>query len=330
MQQSQHILYDSRHECLIKVGAVAETLPTLVASRRTIAIVDSAIVTLCTQLYTFDEVIAVESGEGAKTLARVEEIYRRLIELGADRRTLLVGIGGGTLTDIVGFVAATYMRGVDFVLIPTTLLGQVDAAIGGKCGVNLGGYKNMVGAFRLPLGVICDVSLLATLPEREWRGGMAEVIKSAIIGDAGLFELLEGISLEEIIGNSEVCGEIVARCIAVKCDIVRRDLLESGERRLLNLGHTRAHAIESLTRQLSHGEAVAVGITYAARMAVERGLLGEDEAIRIVHLLENYGLPTIVDLPEEALTQATTHDKKATNGTPRWVLPIRIGACIVE
>jgi 3-dehydroquinate synthase len=230
----------------------------------------------------------------------------------------------------VAFVASTYMRGVKFVLVPTTLLGQVDAAIGGKCAINMGGYKNMVGLFSLPNDVVCDAAWLATLPKREWRAGMAEVIKTAIIGDEELFEILEQKGLEEVRQDVALVEEIVARCVAVKCGIVQRDLCESGERRLLNLGHTFDHAIESLSGEYSHGEAVAVGLVLAARKAVEMGVLDESTATRIVALVERYGLPTSVDIPTEELLPAILHDKKMQGGSIHWILPTRIGECIVK
>ena len=184
----------------------------------------------------------------------------------------------------------------------------------------------MVGSFNLPSRVVCDPGWLATLPEREWRSGMAEVIKTAIIGDAQLFELLENSSLEEISTNYALCGEIIARSVAVKCAVVNQDFRESGARKVLNLGHTLGHAIEALTSDYSHGEAVAIGIAHAAQMAVEKGILSAEDCRRIVALLERYGLPTTTTLPAEELHQAMLHDKKNNRGQIGWVLPTGIGS----
>ena len=297
---------------------------------RTIAIVDSAVADRVEIGDTFHEMITIEGGEECKNIELATELWQMLCEMEVDRQCVLVGIGGGTVTDLVGFVAATYMRGIRCVLIPTTLLGQVDAAIGGKCAINMGGYKNMVGAFALPLQVVCDPSWLATLPEREWRAGMAEVIKTAIVGDAELFGLLEQKSLDEVRQDAALVEEIVARCVAVKCGIVQRDLRESGERRLLNLGHTWAHAIESLTSDFTHGEAVAVGLVSAAKRACEEGLLGGEDAERICRVVARYGLPTKVNFSDEELAEAMAHDKKCAEGKVRFVLPTGIGSCVVK
>lgn len=329
MRRREIIDHSGESRCEILFGGYAELLHLEEPNVRTIAVIDSKLAPLMEDFGGTVEVIEVEGGEEHKTLEGASQLWQRLIALGADRHTRIVGIGGGTVTDLVGFVASTYMRGVEFSLVPTTLLGMVDAAIGGKCGINMAGYKNMVGTFALPRRVVCDISLLGTLPEREWRCGMAEVIKTAVIGDGALFELLENQTVATIRKDANRCLEVVARSVAVKCDIVRRDLCEAGERRLLNLGHTLGHAIESLSRDYSHGEAVAVGIAYATRMAVARGLLIEGDGARIVALLERYGLPTEVSLSEEDLMSATAHDKKRKDGAVHWVMPTSIGHCVV-
>lgn len=330
MERSYTIECQTEQKSGVKIGnwqSIAEMYTTFM---RTIAIVDKAVADMECIHELFKDVIFVDGGESIKTLTSAGELLQQLCDVGVDRQSVLVAVGGGTVTDLVGFVAATYMRGVRCVLIPTTLLGQVDAAIGGKCAVNMGGFKNMVGAFALPSQVVCDPSWLTSLPEREWRAGMAEVIKTAIIGDEELFRTLEQTTLDDIRQSAALTEEIVARCVAVKCDIVQRDLRESGERRLLNLGHTLAHAIESLSEEFSHGEAVAVGIAYASRKAVKMGVLAPELAVRIERLLQRYDLPTELPLAEEALLEVVAHDKKTVNGTPHWVLPTEIGKCIVK
>jgi 3-dehydroquinate synthase len=308
----------------IHVGKVEELLPTLLPEGRVVAVVDRNVSHLCDRLGV-EELFVVDACEEAKSIDTAAQIWSRLVEVGADRNTFLLGIGGGITTDLVGFVAATYMRGIRFGLVPTTLLAQVDAAIGGKCGVNFGGYKNMVGAFAPARWVVCDVSLLYTLGHRELRSGMAEVIKTAILGDAALFALCEQNNIESLAGNDELFGEVVRRAAAVKCAVVQRDLLEGGERKKLNLGHTLAHAIESLTREYTHGEAVAIGLAYVAAKSLGEGLLSQGDHQRIVAVLQRYDLPTSVSLPEDDLWAAMGHDKKNKEGRIGWVLPTGIG-----
>lgn len=320
-------IFDGKY-CRVVVGKMDEWVESVLSKHSVVCVVDSALEEIWRGRFG-GSVIAIEGGEGAKNLDVARYLWERLIELGATRQTLLLAVGGGTICDLVGFVASTYMRGIESVYIPTTLLAQVDAAIGGKCGINLGGYKNMVGSFHFPERVLCDVSLLSSLPEKEWRAGIAEVIKTAIVGDTELFDMLENTSLEEVRSDRALCAQIVSRCVAVKCGIVERDSHEKDERRLLNLGHTWGHAIESLSGDYSHGEAVAVGIAYVTRKAVEQGLLAEGDGARIVALLEHYGLPTEVPLSEEDLMRATAHDKKHKDGAVRWVMPTSIGHCIV-
>lgn len=325
MEHNYTITHQEGKQCHITIGSWEPKMELYGAFTRTIAIVDERVAREFELAERFPEMITVVGGEGCKSLEVAQGVWEMLVEMGADRQTVLVGIGGGTVTDLVGFVAATYMRGVRAVLLPTTLLGQVDAAIGGKCGLNLAGLKNMVGAFCLPKDVVCDPEWLSTLPEREWRCGMTEVIKAAIVGDAELFELLENSTLDEVRRDAALCGQIVARAVAVKCGVVNEDFAEGGVRRVLNLGHTIGHAIEACTSEVSHGEAVAVGIAEVARMAVERGVMSGEDCARIVALLERYGLPTTTHLPNEKLHEALLHDKKNRDGKVGWVLPTGIG-----
>lgn len=295
---------------------------------RTIAIVDEAVASESELFERLPEVVTIRSGEGCKSIEAVQALWEMLVESGADRQTVLVVVGGGALCDSVNFAASTFMRGIGVVLLPTTLLAQVDAAIGGKCGVNVGGYKNMVGTFNLPSAVVCDTSWLKTLPEREWRSGMAEVIKTAVVGDAELFEMLEGATLEQLQQDKELLDAVVGRCVAVKCDIVSQDPYDKGVRKRLNLGHTIGHAIESLTDRYAHGEAVAIGLAWVSRRAVERGLLPEEVCQRVVALLRRYGLPTELPegLSEESILAAAEHDKKSVDGRVRWVVPRALGS----
>lgn len=311
------------------VGRVTEGLEQLLPRRRVVAIADANIDRLYPDLvHRFDHII-IGQGEANKNLDTVQHIYRQLMEMGADRSTMLLGIGGGITTDIAGFVAATYMRGLEYGIISTTLLGQVDASVGGKNGVNVADYKNMVGTFLQPRFVILDVEMLHTLPRRELRAGMAEVVKSAIIGDRELFDYIET-HAANIYADSEALQEAVLRSIRLKLDIVERDERESGIRRLLNLGHTIGHAIEKCCRELNHGESVAVGMSLMAHAAVKRGIMQSAEAERIDSLLTSLGFTLTPPVAIAEIMHEVRHDKKKHDNILRAVLPERIGKCRIE
>lgn len=314
----------------IHIGRTEDLLHSLLPDSRVIVITDANIDRRQHHLLKDLEYIMIGTGESIKTLHTAEMIYRRFVELGIDRECFVLGIGGGIVTDITGFVASTYMRGLRFGFVSTTLLGQVDASVGGKNGVNLDGYKNMVGTFNQPQFVICDPTLLGTLPEREFRAGLAEIIKAGIIADRPLFERLENNSFEALLSDHELLGEIILAAIKVKADIVDRDERESGERRKLNLGHTFAHAIEKLSSQMNHGEAVAVGTALAARLAVKLGLLPAEDAERIEHLLSSFGFSLTAPIPVKRLVSAISKDKKSDGDAIHFVLPTAIGECEVR
>ena len=263
--------------------------PGVLPRRRVVVITDANIDRLYPDLVRRFDYVVIGHGESSKTLVTVQKVYRRFMELGVDRSTFVLGIGGGIVTDIAGFVASTYMRGLDFGFISTTLLGQVDASVGGKNGVNLNDYKNMIGTFTQPCFVISDVSMLRTLPLRELRAGMAEVIKTAVIGDRELFEYLETHSAETFFDNPETMCNVVWSCVSIKAGIVERDEREADTRRLLNLGHTMAHAIEKCAHEINHGEAVAMGIAMICAAAVRGGMLAAPDRDRIHALLEKTG-----------------------------------------
>ena len=295
---------------------------------RTVVITDANIDRLYPNLVRRFEHIIVGQGEVCKSLQTVERVYRELMAMGADRSTFILGIGGGIVTDIAGYVAATYMRGVEFGFVSTTLLGQVDASIGGKNGVNVADYKNMVGTFRHPRFVIADVEMLRTLPKRELRAGMAEVVKSAIIADAELFERLERCG-EAIYDSMEDMQEAMLGAVMVKANIVKEDECEGGVRRLLNLGHTLGHAIEKCTHEVNHGEAVAIGMSLVAHAAVCRGDLGEDVAKRIDSVLMQLGLKLEMPVTMTEMLREVKYEKKKKNNTIRLIVPKRIGECAV-
>lgn len=314
----------------LHIGAATELLPRLLPGERVVVVTDAAIDRLHPSLVAPFEKILIGQGETIKTLRTVEQIHRRLIELGADRRTFVLGVGGGIVTDVAGFAASTYMRGVPFGFVSTTLLGQVDASVGGKNGVNVGGYKNMAGTFTQPRFVICDPALLATLSDREFRAGLAEAVKAAVIGDRALFERLEGVSFEALRGDLPLLTEVIAAAIRVKAAIVGRDEREAGERRLLNLGHTLAHAIEKCSQAMNHGEAVAVGLRLMAAASVRLGLLAAEEDARIGGLLERLGFTLTPPVPVTRLLREAGRDKKSEGDALHAVLPVAIGRCEVR
>ena len=310
----------------VYMGRVEELLPRLLPKRRVIVITDSNIDRCHRSLISSYEHIVIGLGEQSKNFATLEKVYVQLMDMGADRSTFLLGIGGGIVTDITGFVGATYMRGVDFGFIPTTLLSQVDASVGGKNGVNVGGYKNMVGTFSQPKFVVCDVSLLSTLSDREFRAGLAEIIKAAVIADVSLFERLESCDFATLRADKELLSEVVKAALKVKIDIVAADEHERGLRRVLNLGHTIAHAIEKSSREYNHGEAVAAGMCCVSEVAVGLGMLDECSAARIKALCRHYSLPTALTAPIAKLLKAIRKDKKREGDNLHLILPTAIGA----
>ena len=268
-------------------------------------------------------VIWVHAAEEEKTLETVEQIVSQLLALEAGRDTMLVGVGGGIVTDITGFTASVYKRGVPFGLVPTTLLAQVDAAVGGKNGVNFDRYKNMVGTFREAAFVYVDTDFLATLPDRALRCGAAEMLKTFLLADARAYEA--AVAVFSGPHPERVPDQLVRRAAEIKLSLVEEDPFDRGVRRLLNLGHTFGHAIEKCSTQYAHGEAVAIGIAMAARLACEKGLLPAADAERIVRDLAACGLPVEPPVPAAELRQAILQDKKRTGDTLPFVLPVAIG-----
>ena len=313
----------------IYIGNAKELLEDLLPKRRIIVISDSNIDRTHHDLLAPYEHILIGQGEQAKSLITLEDIYRQLIALGADRTTFILGIGGGIVTDIAGFVASTYMRGLEFGFVTTTLLGSVDASVGGKNGVNVGGFKNMVGTFSQPNFVICDVALLHTLSDREFRAGLAEVIKTAILGDRELFELLESTSFEELRQNDNLLNEVITRSIKVKAAVVAEDEREGGRRRILNLGHTVAHAIEKCTSKFSHGEAVAIGLHHITNSALALKSIAESDVERIVSLIDKFGFKTTLPIEHKQLLDAIKGDKKRSGNALHIILPTAIG-CVED
>ena len=319
-----------RQQSEVYIGSAAEILPELLPQGRVVVVSDATIDRLYHPLLAKYASVLIGTGESIKTLQTVETLYRRFIELGVDRSTFVLGIGGGIVTDVAGFAASTYMRGLPFGFISTTLLGQVDASVGGKNGVNVDGYKNMAGTFTQPQFVVCDPSLLRSLPDREFRAGLAEVVKAAIIADADLFGRIEQTSFETLRTDTDLLSDVISAAIRVKADIVEYDEKESGERRKLNLGHTLAHAIEKSSNRMNHGEAVAVGTALIAGAAVKLGVLKEGERQRIAEVLSRLGFDLTPPVEIKRLLKEVGKDKKNEDGMLRIVLPVGIGDCEVR
>jgi 3-dehydroquinate synthase len=272
----------------------------------------------------------VPAGEASKCLEQLATLYDALYDLAADRQTCVVAVGGGVIGDLAGFAAATYNRGLPLVMVPTTLLAMVDSSVGGKTGINHPKGKNLIGAFHQPAGVWIDLNHLATLPEREYLSGLAEVVKYGVILDAEFFAYLEGNANAVRDRKSDALPFVVARCCRLKADVVERDEHETtGLRAVLNYGHTFAHAYETCSGYgaLLHGEAVAMGVMDAARLAQKLNLVGADFVERQRRLLETLWLPTapLAEFATDDLIAVMRRDKKAVGGKMRFILPTRLG-----
>jgi len=268
-------------------------------------------------------------GSGIKSLQTIENIYRELVSLEADRSSLLVGVGGGLATDVAGFVASTYLREVQFGFISSTLLGQVDASIGGKNGVNLDGYKNMIGTIRQPSFVWCDLSLLSTLSRKEYISGIAEVIKYGAIWDAAYLQYLKDSMAGLLSLDIDVLKKVVSTSAAIKVEVVQNDEKESDLRRILNFGHTIGHAIER-EKKILHGEAIAIGMVMASKISNSVGLLSESELKQIQELVAAAGLPVGMELDPDSIFQNIRKDKKKKGENINFVLLESLGKTRVQ
>lgn len=271
--------------------------------------------------------IVLKPGEEFKIQPTVDSVIEQLIEAGADRKTTLVGIGGGVITDITGYVAAIYMRGIRCGFVPSTVLAMVDASIGGKNGVDVGIYKNLVGTIRQPDFLIYDYSLLKTLPDTEWINGFAEIIKHSCIKDLRMFKELEARKLNFYKKDKTALSKLILRNAMLKSKVVEADEFEQGERRLLNFGHTLGHAIENMY-ELSHGQAISIGMTAACHLSAT--LAGFKETGRVVKVLEQYGLPTYADYDPNAAFEVLQKDKKKERSSMNYVLLSKIGKGMVQ
>ena len=278
------------------------------------------------------EVLFLPGGEERKRLVHVEALAEHMVELGGDRSSLVVAFGGGIVNDMAGFLAAIFMRGVPVLQVPTTLLAQVDAAIGGKTGVNLVSGKNLIGSFHQPVAVLIDPAALETLPEREYRAGLYEILKAGVIREAELFRFLAERSDAVLARDPAAVDRIIADSVRMKCEVVSADEREGGLRRILNFGHTFGHALEAETgyARFLHGEAVAWGMRAASYLAESTGHLSAEDTVEILSLIRLYGpVPPLDGISAGNLLARLVHDKKTIRGNVHFVLPVRIGEVTV-
>jgi 3-dehydroquinate synthase len=314
---------------LILVGESVRNLERYASHDQAVLVTDRRVYSLYKSLFGQWNTVVLDRGEKTKTLATVERLQRTLLRTGCDRSSILVGLGGGVISDITGFTASTFMRGIRFGFVPTTLLAQADAAIGGKNGVNLDRYKNIIGLVRQPEFVIADPQFLATLPTSEIRNGLSEVVKSAAIADERLFRDLENSADRALAKDIDVLGRLIAAAARIKVRLVACDENEQGPRAKLNFGHTLGHAVERATG-LSHGAAISIGMAAAARLSTRWGLLAERDNKRLLQLLIRLGLPVTATGNKRRLWTAIDKDKKKRGPFVRFVLLERIGSAVIR
>ncbi len=307
------------------IGNLAEHLP----AGSVFAITDENLYRHYPECFKDRPVYILKPGEHSKTIATIEEICRWLMAQGAGRDAFILGVGGGVVCDIAGFAASVFMRGVDFGFVATSLLAQVDGSIGGKNGVNLDGYKNIIGTFNQPRFVICDTNMLHTLPAVEFKNGMSEVIKHALIADRVMFDYILKHHTDIMQLNQEAVNYLVKRSVEIKVAIVSADEREQGERRKLNLGHTWGHAVEK-TDGIPHGQAVSIGLAFAAKLSAKKGLLTREERDEIVSILIKLRLPTKTRTPNGEVFEALLKDKKRKTNYIHFVLMDSVGKAKVE
>ncbi|MFW6180058.1 MAG: 3-dehydroquinate synthase [Desulfohalobiaceae bacterium] len=306
-----------------------EDLPRQADQEEMVVITDQRVAGLYQERFPTVPLIIIPQGEEHKALDTVQHIYQELLALEADRSTCVVGIGGGMVCDVAGFAASTYLRGLHLGLAPSSLLAQVDASVGGKNGVNFQGYKNLVGVFRQPEFVLCDLDLLQSLDAVDIGCGFAEIVKHAAIADAKMFELLEQRAQDVLSLEPDCLQRLVYDSVRIKAEIVNQDELEKGQRRKLNFGHTFGHALEKV-QGLPHGQAVSLGMALAARLSVSQGLLAADKAQRLIRLLQALDLPVKIQGDPQELLEALGKDKKRQGQSIHFVLLEDIGRAVVR
>ncbi len=306
-------------------GASFSGIKNLSSQKTTVLITDENVFAAHKKLFKGYHVIVLNGGEEYKVQATVDSIIQQLIDIKVDRSWTLIGVGGGVITDMTGYVASIFLRGISFGFLPTTLLGMVDASIGGKNGIDLGFFKNMVGTINQPHFLLYDVSFLKTLPDNEWYNGFAEIIKHAAIIDATMFKELEKGSVSFFQKNKPALQALVQRNALLKAKVVKEDEFEKGRRRLLNFGHTLGHALEK-QYELMHGEAVAVGMAFAAKLS--RDLLGFKSVEKLVNLIDQYHLPVSTHYDKEKAFHLLVSDKKREGEQINFILLERLGKAV--
>ncbi len=304
----------------VLIGEKTANLKNYIRGRNTIIITDNNVASHYGKLFEGYKTIVIKTGEDHKNLQSVEFIYKKLFEYGADRRSLVIGIGGGVVTDITGFASATYMRGLSYGFVSTTLLAQVDASIGGKNGVNFMGAKNIIGTFTQPEFVVIDTDTLNTIPVEEITSGMGEILKHCIISGGKIFDTASDSVSPDNTGRIKITGSggedllpfFISESIKIKAEVVANDERESGQRRILNLGHTVAHAIE-IGEKLPHGIAVIKGIKFASDFSVAEGFLDKNESMKITALLKKTGVDLEINAERKQIINLLQHDKKKEN-----------------
>lgn len=295
--------------------------------KATVLITDEHIYNAHTKKFNGWNTIVLKPGEDYKVQATADAIIAMLIEMQADRTTTLVGVGGGVVTDLTGYVASVYMRGIRLGFIPTSILALVDASIGGKNGIDVGVYKNMVGTIRQPSFILHDMGFLDSLPQKEWENGFAEIIKHACIKDAAMFAELEHKTLKHYQGSPKSISDLIQRNALIKIKVVQKDEFEKGERRLLNFGHTLGHALET-QYELLHGQAISIGMTYACHISEQ--LCGFKQTEKVTGLFEKYNLPTYAEFNRQKVFNVLKMDKKRERKEINYILLEKIGKGIVK
>ncbi|MGQ1910114.1 3-dehydroquinate synthase [Marinifilum sp. RC60d5] len=313
----------------ILIGESYKNISNYLPEKKCFLICDENIYRNYTQFVEQFDYIVMGCGESIKTWSSVEMIIEKLLDFGADRNSFLLGMGGGLVSDVTGFVASIFMRGLDFGFISTSLLSQVDASVGGKNGVNFGKLKNMIGVFNPPQFVICDPILLKTLPKREIRSGFGEIIKHAFIKDENLFLFLKKNKENLLNLNANLMEDLIYRAVSIKTNVVENDPLEKGERKKLNFGHTIGHAIEN-NSDLTHGEAVSVGMVLASKLSESETNLSHSDSKEIKNLLEDFELPVATNVSSDIINEYLVKDKKKNRSSIDFILLNKIGEASIQ
>jgi 3-dehydroquinate synthase len=325
--REQYIFSEKKVDCFFDADFSA--IETMLEKSKTVFITDENLYRAHQDKFDGWQTIVIKAGEENKTQQTVDSVINELIKLSADRQTFIVGIGGGVVTDIAGFVASVYMRGLKFAFVPTSILAMVDASIGGKNGIDVGVYKNLVGVIRHPEFLLYDYSFLETLPDKEWVNGFAEIIKHACIRDREMFHFLQNHSLAKFQASPQDTARIIKRNVEIKYKIVSNDEQETGDRKLLNFGHTIGHAIENAS-QLPHGHAISIGMVAACRISERINNFTETETETIKQLLHHYELPVTFTFDKEKTWTILLHDKKKSGDNMSFITLNGIGSASVK